>query len=101
MEGNRAQVLMIDGRYFYGIINNRIRTAWSLPAAMLFAPNDEKVKKAEKILIARGKKPRRVTILPVQTCGICGCTNDRACKDGCRWIAPDLCSRCQDFVRGR
>ena len=29
-----------------------------------------------------------------QTCRVCGCTNDRACPGGCRWVEFDLCSAC-------
>lgn len=28
------------------------------------------------------------------TCRECGCTDDRACDDGCSWVKPDLCSAC-------
>jgi hypothetical protein len=28
-------------------------------------------------------------------CRVCGCTNDRACAGGCRWVGPDLCSQCK------
>lgn len=27
-------------------------------------------------------------------CRVCGCTDERACADGCTWIEPDLCSTC-------
>lgn len=27
-------------------------------------------------------------------CKICGCTDDHACKGGCYWAAPNLCSKC-------
>jgi hypothetical protein len=27
-------------------------------------------------------------------CRGCGCTTDRACPGGCRWVQPDLCSAC-------
>lgn len=29
-------------------------------------------------------------------CIICGCTNDRACRGGCHWVAPNLCSNCEN-----
>lgn len=32
-------------------------------------------------------------ILPT-TCRKCGCTDEKACEDGCSWIAPGLCSSC-------
>ncbi|MFA5376408.1 MAG: hypothetical protein WC455_11745 [Dehalococcoidia bacterium] len=30
------------------------------------------------------------------TCVVCGCTDDRACQEGCFWIARGLCSACVD-----
>lgn len=30
----------------------------------------------------------------VRRCHVCGCTDDRACPDGCYWVEKDLCSRC-------
>jgi hypothetical protein len=27
-------------------------------------------------------------------CAECGCTNARACEEGCMWIEPDLCTAC-------
>jgi hypothetical protein len=39
------------------------------------------------ILAAAGQEaPRR--------CRRCGCTDQRGCASGCRWVAVDLCSRC-------
>lgn len=29
-----------------------------------------------------------------QVCERCGCTTLQACEDGCRWVAPGICSRC-------
>lgn len=34
-------------------------------------------------------------------CRRCGCTDDRACRGGCIWIEPDLCSRCVPGRRRR
>lgn len=31
-------------------------------------------------------------------CRACGCTQNVACDDGCRWAAPDLCSSCAEDV---
>lgn len=31
-------------------------------------------------------------------CRVCGCTQDNACKGGCSWIEPDLCSSCAESV---
>jgi hypothetical protein len=36
---------------------------------------------------------KRVSPHPVK-CVRCGCTERRACKGGCSWVAPGLCSRC-------
>ena len=43
--------------------------------------------------------PFSVTMPPRRVCRVCGCTEDRACKDpetgqGCSWAAEDLCSVC-------
>lgn len=35
-----------------------------------------------------------------RSCSRCGCTWDRACRGGCAWIGPNLCSACDGFVRG-
>ncbi len=29
-----------------------------------------------------------------RSCRGCGCTDERACRGGCYWVAPNLCSRC-------
>jgi hypothetical protein len=29
-------------------------------------------------------------------CRVCGCDDDHACKGGCFWIEPDLCSQCYE-----
>lgn len=34
-------------------------------------------------------------------CIICRCTDDYACPGGCWWVAPNLCSRCQEWNRTR
>jgi hypothetical protein len=31
-------------------------------------------------------------------CKYCGCTDDRACPGGCRWVKPNVCSSC--FKKG-
>jgi site-specific recombinase XerD len=30
----------------------------------------------------------------IRKCSICGCTDANPCKDGCNWVADDLCSMC-------
>ena len=32
--------------------------------------------------------------LDVPMCRTCGCTDARACEDGCWWVEADLCSSC-------
>ena len=29
-----------------------------------------------------------------ERCVVCSCTEDRACRGGCSWVAPGLCSSC-------
>ena len=29
-----------------------------------------------------------------RSCRKCGCTDERACPNGCWWVEADLCSRC-------
>ena len=36
-----------------------------------------------------------VTSQIMRTCRSCGCTDERACPDGCWWVEDDLCSTCQ------
>jgi len=33
-------------------------------------------------------------VVEVRRCVGCGCTDRRACPEGCYWIKPDLCSTC-------
>lgn len=35
----------------------------------------------------------------VRACRACGCTDDRACPDGCSWVDADLCSACVGDTR--
>lgn len=35
-------------------------------------------------------------LFDVETCVLCGCTDENACKDGCFWVAPCLCSQCAE-----
>ena len=30
-------------------------------------------------------------------CRGCGCTDERACPEGCSWVEPDLCSECAEL----
>lgn len=72
-----------------------------MPLSMRTARDVEGVLKAEPHWgdcpkANRFKSPRRATVTPAKerTCRRCGCTQARACKGGCSWVAPDLCSRC-------
>lgn len=29
-------------------------------------------------------------------CAACGCTEARACRGGCYWVAPERCSKCEE-----
>lgn len=40
-------------------------------------------------------EPSGVVAESLRTCRKCGCTDDRACHNGCSWVAPDLCSECE------
>ncbi len=33
-----------------------------------------------------------------QKCRVCGCTQNRACPEGCWWVEEDLCSACDIIV---
>jgi hypothetical protein len=35
----------------------------------------------------------------IDSCRVCGCTDERGCEDGCEWIQPGLCSACLGAVR--
>ena len=32
-------------------------------------------------------------------CRVCGCTEDHSCPGGCSWVAPDLCSACEEKMK--
>lgn len=36
----------------------------------------------------------------MQTCRVCGCTDDDACPGGCCWVARSLCSKCASGLYG-
>jgi hypothetical protein len=43
----------------------------------------------------RGYDPAAITrVRERRRCRFCGCTDDRACRGGCWWVEPDLCSTC-------
>jgi hypothetical protein len=33
---------------------------------------------------------------PDRACGVCGCTQNNGCAEGCSWIEWDLCSKCAE-----
>lgn len=35
-------------------------------------------------------------IKKIQSCRVCGCTEDHACQGGCYWVERDLCSQCAE-----
>ena len=37
----------------------------------------------------------RDQLFDVDTCRVCGCTDDQACPGGCYWVEDGLCSQCQ------
>jgi len=43
------------------------------------------VEAIQDLMRTLGTKPR---------CRVCGCTDDKACPGGCRWMDAALCSRC-------
>jgi len=43
-------------------------------------------------------KIRGVLAVRVRSCRICGCTDLRACPDGCWWVGDRLCSACLPSV---
>ena len=61
MNGNRAIVLRVDGKYYRGITPaGRLALAWSLPGAKLFADwQPEVLEKAEARIAKKGRKSSR------------------------------------------
>jgi hypothetical protein len=43
---------------------------------------------------AHGQLTGQEVLTAAHACVICGCTDLRACDDGCAWIVPGLCSTC-------
>ena len=35
-----------------------------------------------------------LALIGVRACHACGCTDERACPEGCSWVGPNLCSTC-------
>lgn len=38
--------------------------------------------------------PHYASLMGLQTCRICGCTDEDGCPKGCYWVEDDLCSSC-------
>jgi len=58
-------------------------------------------RKSGSTIVLRGKAARTFVDLlakrlgePVRACRLCGCTDTRACRGGCTWVAARLCSAC-------
>ncbi len=43
------------------------------------------------MLKAKQKRPKK------QKCIYCGCTQENACAGGCWWVAPNVCSNCEEL----
>jgi hypothetical protein len=73
------------------------------PAGMIIALDDARELAARLRLdlvdaariIAKRCEPRKTPAVP-RTCRVCGCTDRRACPEGCYWTGPNLCSACAD-----
>jgi hypothetical protein len=44
------------------------------------------------------KHKRTILSLCPPRCRVCGCTDARACPEGCYWVESDLCSACEELV---
>lgn len=42
----------------------------------------------------RAVRPEFLKHWDSRRCRACGCTQNRACPEGCSWTEPDLCSAC-------
>lgn len=52
------------------------------------------------LLAGREMFRARLEAVDGESCSICGCTRNQPCEGGCWWVADNLCSDCQFFVRG-
>ena len=43
------------------------------------------------MLKAKQQRPKK------QKCIYCGCTQENACAGGCWWVAPNVCSNCEEL----
>jgi hypothetical protein len=41
------------------------------------------------------------TSTEIRRCSECGCTDLRACRGGCFWVAPNLCSKCLEYTAAK
>lgn len=51
----------------------------------LLIPNPDKAEADRQARIAAGEE---------EVCRVCGCSDTKACPDGCMWAEPGLCSSC-------
>jgi hypothetical protein len=57
MDKNNAVVVKMKGRYFYGFgKTGQVKTAWSLPGAMMFRAGSRELGKVVESLAGRGRK---------------------------------------------
>jgi hypothetical protein len=57
--------------------------------------NQEEAEKAIKYLVATGYAVSDIEHTQSK-CRACGCDDDHACKGGCYWVEPNLCSQCYE-----
>jgi hypothetical protein len=57
--------------------------------------NKEEAEKNIRYLISTGYCVSDVEYTNTK-CRVCGCDDDHACKGGCYWVEPDLCSQCYE-----
>ncbi|MDX9691962.1 MAG: hypothetical protein RBT45_05840 [Acholeplasmataceae bacterium] len=57
--------------------------------------NQEEAEKAIKYLVDTGYVISDIEYKKSK-CRECGCDDDHACKGGCYWVKPDLCSQCYE-----
>lgn len=49
------------------------------------------------VRMVRRARSELLNLLPIRSCRICGCRDERACVTNgvpCHWVGPDLCSSC-------
>ena len=46
------------------------------------------------VALASDKPGRGEHRAAARSCEVCGCTDTHACRGGCHWVGPTLCSAC-------